>query len=267
MSPIEPKRPTDPTPRPPARAASPVKAAGTTPLVRDTFERTKVAGPTPRWSFQPDTVRGTYDARAERTPAYDFPVIIAQVPAMWERRVTGDMRADARKRSTSLRAKETYGQLFERVGKEFGVDPCALAAYCVFESYDAKRGSFNPAMREVGGRMLAAGIAATQAQDWRGQLIPGLTRRFPKGKEATASILRANPEYALRCLAAEMKARYKTSGDLAKAFPLVAYPAWGDPKHKRGNYGDVAQYVSRAHALYQAFVGAATKRGVDIATK
>ncbi len=260
MPPIDPNRPAAPKPRPQARPAAKPPSAVAPPPTRDTYVRAPVTPPSPRWSFKPDTVRGTYDARAERTPTYDFPTIIAQVPAIWERRVAADMRLDLRKRSTTLRPQETYGQLFERIGTELGVDPCALAAFCVFESYDAARGSFNPHMREVGRGMLAAGIAATQAQDWRGKLIPGLTRRLPKTKEATATMLRANPEYALRCLAAEMKVPYAANGDLAKAFPLVAYPAWGDPRRQRGNYGNVAQYVSRAHALYQAFVGAAAKR-------
>lgn len=265
MPPIDPHRKPDPKPRATARppAAKPTDAAPPLPA-RDTYVRRAAPPPGPRWSFRPDTVRGTYDARADRTPTYDFPAIIAQVPATWDRKVSQDLRPDVRRRSTTLRPQETYGELFGRIGEAMGVDPFALAAFCVFESYDARRGSFNPQMREAAAGMLAAGIAATQAQDWRGKRVPGLPIRFPRDQEATASLLRANPEYGLRCLAAELKHRYEQSRDLAAAFPKTAFPAWGDPRIKRGNYGDVAQYVSRAHALYEAFSAAAARKCVDL---
>ena len=260
MAPIDPHRPDAPKRPPSPRPATRPQAAAASPLPRDTYVPAAATPSAPRWAFRPDTVPGTYDARLERTATYDFPAIIAQVPAVWARRVATDVRPGFTKQAVSLRAAETYGQLFERIGAAMGVDPCALAAYCVFESYDAQRGAFNPHMREAGGGMLAAGIAATQAQDWRGKRVPGLAVRFPKDKEGTARLLRANPEYGLRCLAAEMRGRYEACDDLAAAFPKVAYPAWGNPRVKRGNYGNVAQYVSRAHALYTAFAGASAAR-------
>jgi hypothetical protein len=250
------KRPTAPLAAPPS--AAPV-ATGTAPMARDAFVRqgaggaAAVASP-PGWNFVVSQVKRFYDASKERTKAYDFPQILKDVPAIWDRRVASDIRQAYRAAAVSVKPAETYGQLFKRIGAELGVDAHALAAYCVFESYNGAQHSFNPHMRESAGGMHAAGIAATQAQDWKGRLIPGTQQRFPKTLEGTMRMLRANPEYGVRCLAAELKQTYQAAGDdLAKAFPKTAYPAWGNPERARGNYGTQAQYVSRAHVLYQAF--------------
>jgi hypothetical protein len=208
----------------------------------------------PVWNFLAEKVRKFYDASTERTASYNFPKILEDVPAIWDRPVSSDIRRFYQTSAVSVKPKETYGELFKRVGTELGVDPYALAAYCVFESYNSKTHTYNPHMTESARGMYAAGIAATQAQDWRGKTIPGLTKKFPARRDETIRVLRANPEYSLRCLAAEMKERYAENGnDLAKAFPLTAYPAWGNPDRSRGNYGTQAQYVSRAYALYEEF--------------
>jgi hypothetical protein len=207
----------------------------------------------PRWNFQAKQFPGFYPAGKDRSPAYHFEKILKDLPQIWERPWSGDLSAGKGKTPS----QESYGELFKRIGAETGTDPFALAAYCIFESYHSGRQTFNPRMQEIGGGMHAAGIAATQAQDWKGKKIPGLNQRFPATIKATASVLRNHPEYSLRCLAAEFKQTYANKGqDLAKTFPGVAYPAWKNPAESKGNYGTQAQYVSRAFALYQGFQAA-----------
>lgn len=187
------------------------------------------------WAFSPHQVPGFYDAGHDQSAAYNLAAIQRDVPAMWKK----------------------YGPLFKKVGVAVGADPYAMAAYCVFESYNSRMRTFNPRMIDIGAGMVGAGLAATQAQDWKGRQIPGTKLRFPKSTLGTAAMLRKNPEYGLRCLASEMRdARTATGGDLARVFPAVAYPAWGSPRTVRGNYGTQAQYVSRAYVLYQAFQAA-----------
>jgi hypothetical protein len=241
----------------PAAAPTTAHAPGAAPTTADGFAGT-LADPfgflPPIWNFVADKVHKFYDASKERTRAYDFGKILTDVPAIWSRTVASDIRKTYQAAAVSVKPKETYGELFKRVGTEMGVDPYALAAYCIFESYNGSTHSYNPQMTESSRGMYAAGIAATQAQDWKGKTIPGLKTKFPASRDATIKMLRANPEYSLRCLASEMKEHYAAAGnDLAKAFPLTAYPAWGDPNKSRGNYGTQAQYVSRAYALYQQF--------------
>lgn len=247
------------TPGAPATAKTPTAAGAT--VAHDGFHN--VSGLTtdpfgflpPVWNFLADKFHKFYDAKTDRTRAYDFTQIRADLPGIWSRPVAKDIRKTYHAAAVTVKPHETYGELFKRVGTEMGVDPYALASYCIFESYNSKAHSYNPEMAETGRGMYAAGIAATQAQDWKGQPIPGLPgKKFPVSRDATVKLLRANPEYSLRCLAAELKEKYKATGeDLAKAFPLTAYPAWGDPNKSRGNYGTQAEYVSRAYALYQEF--------------
>lgn len=216
----------------------------------------------PSWNFPAKKFPGFRQAAGDKTKVYNFPAIIRDIPAIWDRPWSKDMRPDqtpahSPKATGPKPGKETYGELFKRIGSEIGADPHALAAYCVFESYNSQKHSFNPAMQDVGGGMHASGIAATQAQDWKGRKIPGLETRFPTSIKATAALLAKRPDYALRCLAEEFKKAYASTGqNLAKTFPKVAYPSWGNPSRVRGNYGTQAQYVSRAHALYQAFKAA-----------
>lgn len=252
------KRPTSTAPLAPApKAPAKQPSAGSDAFVRQASSATvaAAAGLTPpSWNFFAQRVKTFYDASKDRTNAYNFPEILKDVPAMWKRPVQLDIRPTYKAAATTIQSSESYGELFKRVGLELGVDPYALATYCVFESYNSAKGSYNPHMREVAGGMHAAGIAATQAQDWKGRKIPGTDKTFPKTLEATAKLLRANPEYGVRCLAAELKHWYDATGqDLAKAFPKTAYPAWGSPDKSRGNYGTQAQYVSRAFALYEQF--------------
>ncbi|MGE3724357.1 MAG: hypothetical protein AB7I41_02310 [Candidatus Sericytochromatia bacterium] len=207
----------------------------------------------PRWNFPAKQFPGFYPAGKDRSPAYHFDKILKDLPQIWARPWSGDLSVGKGKPLSS----ETYGELFKRIGAETGTDPFALATYCIFESYHSGRQTFNPRMQEIGGGMHAAGIAATQAQDWKGKKIPGTNQRFPATVKATASVLRAHPEYGLRCLAAEFKQTYAKKGqDLARTFPGVAYPAWKNPAESKGNYGTQAQYVSRAFALYQGFQAA-----------
>jgi len=206
------------------------------------------AGP---FIFRADDFPGYYDASRENREPYNIPEILRDIPGMWE----------------------DYGQLFRKVGSDLGMDPYALAAYCVFESYHEGRHTFN--VRHLDGG--ASGIASTQAGDVRGGLVPGLKVRIPRDLGAAKQALRSNPEYGVRYLAAEFRAWYLGgdyfrnyygdqmynrlfgaagfSGyrDLARTFPRVAYPGWSKPGQKKGNYGTQAQYVSRAHALYKAF--------------
>lgn len=207
----------------------------------------------PRWNFPAQAFPGFYLANQDRSPAYHVDKILKDLPQIWERPWSKDLPSP----SDKSRSQETYGALFKRIAAETGTDPYALAAYCIFESYHSGRQSFNPRMQEIGGGMHAAGIAATQAQDWKGKKIPGTAQRFPNTIKATATVLRSHPEYGLRCLAAEFKSAYRQKGqDLAKTFPSVAYPAWKNPAESKGNYGTQAQYVSRAFALYQGFAAA-----------
>jgi len=206
------------------------------------------AGP---FVFRAGEFPGFYDASRENREPYNIPEILRDIPGMWKE----------------------YGQLFRKVGSDLGMDPFALAAYCVFESYHEGRHTFN--IRHLDGG--AAGIASTQAGDVRGGLVPGLKTRIPRDLAAAKQALRANPEYGVRYLAAEFRAWYLGGDyfrgyygdqmynrlfgavgfagyrDLARTFPRVAYPGWSKPGAPKGNYGTQAQYVSRAHALYTAF--------------
>ena len=190
-------------------------------------------GTAPQYTFNARQFPGFYDASKDKDAVYNIEKIAKDAPKMWAE----------------------YGETFKKVGKELGVDPQAMAAYCCFESYHSGRGTFNPNAGARHGEMVAAGIAQTQAQNWAGKEVPGLSGvRFPDSIEATAATLKANPEYSIRCLATIMKGQYDRNGqDLAKSFPLTAYPAWGDPSRRRGAYGDQATYVSRAFVLYNAF--------------
>ena len=209
----------------------------------------------PRWKFSAASFPGFYDASHEASSSYNFAQIIKDIPTIWNKPYSQDVSSTFKDSFAKLGGKpnETYGALFTRIGAEMGVDPCALAAYCVFESYNSNTHSFNPQMKDVSGSMYAAGMAATQAQDWKGCKIPGLDQRLPSNVEDAAWQLRASPEYAVRCLASEFKDAYGATGDLARAFPRVAYPSWKDPGKSMGAYGTQAEYVSRAWALYQAF--------------
>jgi hypothetical protein len=186
--------------------------------------------PVNAYSFNAKAFPGFYDAKNDmptidkktrRERGYNIPQIRKDIPRMWA----------------------SYGAMFKKIGAAEGMDPYALAAFCVFESYnDAEpsrknpRGrNFNPRMRDdVGG--LGCGIAATQAKS-----------------EAECSRYRNDPELSARALAREFKERMSEDKDLAKTIWRVAYPAWGDPSRARGNYGNMAQYVSRAYVLYEAF--------------
>lgn len=193
---------------------------------------TTVAAPVQTGNFNAQAFPGFYDARNDRTNYYNIPKILKDVPNMWAK----------------------FGDLFKKVGAAIGVDPYALAAYCVFESYNSDKGNFNPRMLDPQGDMVAAGIGGTQAQYLKGTKVPGLSVTYPPTTEATATCLRDNPEYSLRSLAVEFKEKIKTYGDIARAFPMVAYPAWkNNPSRSIGAYGTQAQYVSRAKAFYDAF--------------
>ncbi len=192
-----------------------------------------------------------YDARGQNKEPYNIPEILRDVPGMWK----------------------AQGALFKKVGAAMEMDPYALAAYCVFESYNENDHEFN--VEYLDGA--AAGIASTQATDVRGGKVPGLNARLPGDASKAKTVLRNNPEYGLRFLAAEFKAWYYGGDffrnyygdemynrlfadeyfqgyhDLAKSFPRVAVPGWTKPNKARRNYGTQAQYVSRAYALYNAF--------------
>jgi hypothetical protein len=225
-------------PKPPARKGGAIArpnagaaAPDVTAIDRDRLTRSIP----PTWRFDAKAFPGFYDASTERAPAYDIAAIRKDAPQLWK----------------------AYGPMFKRVGAELGVDPYALAAYCVFESYNSKSHQYNPHMLDVARGMVGAGIAATQAQFWKGRAIPGAGKSFPRDTIRTAASLRSHPEYSVRVLATEFKQAYAAHGqDLAKTFPYMAYPCWGDPRISRGNYGTQAQYVSRAYAFYQAFQAA-----------
>lgn len=186
----------------------------------------------PGFDFKAATFPGFYDASRDKSNAYNVPAIVKDIPNMWK----------------------SYGSMFKKIGAELGVDPYALAAYCIFESYNSLTHTFNPRMKDFAPKanMYGAGIAATQAQDVKGTKVPGLNVSFPKDNLGTAKLLWEKPEYAIRCLAVEFRDSYKKTGDLAKTFPKVALPGW-KPKSSAGAYGTQAQYVSRAFVFYKAF--------------
>lgn len=205
------------------------------------------------YDFNAERFPGFYDARRQNMEPYNIPEIVKDVPKMWK----------------------TYGGLFKKVGMAMEMDPYALAAYCVFESYDErpKRRSYNTRHKDGS----ASGIASTQAQYVKGGRVPGLKIRLPGSEEAASEVLRDNPEYGLRFLAAEFKAWYYGGDffiacyderlynklfpggfqgyhDLAKSFPRVASPTWTDPDRKvNSSYRTQPEYVSRAYVLYNAF--------------
>ena len=209
-------------------SVTPVKQAET-----ENSEPKAVAAKVDIYNFKAKSFPGFYNASRDQSSAYNLPGILKDVPKMWA----------------------SYGTLFKKIGAELGADPYALAAFCVFESYNSRTHNYNPKMRDYapGDGMYAAGIAATQAQDVKGTKVPGLAVYFPKSVSETAEMLRNKPEYAIRCLAIEFKNSYKKTGDLAKTFPLVAFPAWKNPAKSMGAYGTQKQYVSRAFVLYNAF--------------
>jgi hypothetical protein len=208
------------------------------------------------YGFYAESFPKYYDARGQNLEPYNIPEILRDIPEMWK----------------------SYGPLFKKVGTAMEMDPYALAAYCVFESYNEKTHTFNTRHLDD----TAAGIASTQAQYVRGGKVPGLNVRLPRDEEMAKTVLRNNPEYGLRYLAAEFKAwyfggKYFTScydenlyyklfpggfggyHDLARSFPRVALPAWTDPNSAPNRaYRTQAQYVSRAYALYKAFRAADT---------
>ncbi len=183
------------------------------------------------FTFNATSFPGFYDASNDKTSVYNIPAILKDTQNMWD----------------------SYGQLFKKVGAELDMDPYALATYCVFESYNSNTHNFNTRMKDFEGGMYAAGIAATQAQDVKGKKVPGLNVYLPNDTLKAAETLRDNPEYGIRYLAEEFKGYYSKEKDLAKVFPKVAFPSWGDPNKSRGNYGTQAQYVSRAYVFYNAF--------------
>ncbi|MCX7749734.1 MAG: hypothetical protein N2645_23010 [Clostridia bacterium] len=191
----------------------------------------------PSHTFNTSKFPGFYDASKDKTNIYNIPSIVKDIPNMWA----------------------SYGESFKKIGSEMGVDPYALAAYCVFESYNCNTHNFNPKMQDVGGGMHAAGIGATQAQYVKGTQVPGLNISLPNDTQKASDMLRNNPEYSIRYLADEFKGAYSKEKDLAKAFPKVAYPNWGDPNRSRGSYGTQAEYVSRAYVFYEAFRSADRK--------
>lgn len=226
-----------------ARALNQDKAAGSAALAA------KPALPFKTYDFTPPDPRQIEAARNSRKN-YNMPEILSDVPTMWA----------------------SYGGIFKKVGADMGVDPYALAAYCIFESYNNITRNFNPGMRdprpkkcrgdpecERRDRIVGAGIAATQVKDYAGRKLDGMEEAFPRDTQQTAALLRKNPEYSVRCLADEFREKYKKSGDLARTFPMVAYPAWKDPDYEPGNYGTKPEYVSRAYVLYQAFRAADEK--------
>ncbi len=190
------------------------------------------------YNFNAEGFPGFYDASGDRRP-HNIPQILKDIPAMWA----------------------LYGELFKKVGADRKMDPYALASFCIFESYNSDKHNFNPRMKQIKRNMYAAGIAGTQAQDVRGSRIPGLDKRFPRDLSQTIKVLRANPEYGIRCLAAEFRGFYSVYNDLAMAFPKVALPAWTNPNSRRGEYGTQAQFVSRAYVFYRAFRSA---DGIDV---
>lgn len=199
---------------------------------------TQLGAPTlSTFTFNASSFPGFYDASNDKSKAYNIAAIVKDKQNMWS----------------------SYGALFKKVGSELGMDPYALAAYCVFESYSSDKHNFNTRMVEHEGGMCAAGIAATQAQDVMGTKVPGLNISLPNSTFKAAETLRANPEYGIRYLAKEFKGYYSKEKDLAKAFPKVAYPNWKDPNKSLGNYGTQAQYVSRAFVFYNAFRAADNK--------
>jgi len=203
------------------------------------------------YNFDAENFPGFYDARGQNKEPYNIPEILRDVPDLWK----------------------DQGALFKKVGAEMNMDPYALAAYCVFESYNEITHKFNT--HHIDG--VATGIASTQVTDVRGGKVPGLSVRLPRDISQAKTMLLKNPEYGLRFLAAEFKAWYYGGDffknyygeemynrifgeknfqgyhDLAKTFPRVAVPGWTNPNKSMGNYGTQAQYVSRAYVLYNAF--------------
>ena len=219
--------------------------------VPDEDEKSGEAGGDGGFVFAAEEFPGYYNADGQNKDPYNMPEILRDIPAMWKE----------------------HGLVFKKVAVDRKMDPYALAAYCVFESYNEKTHRFNA--RHLDG--VASGIASTQANDVKGGKVPGLDVRLPKSISETKTVLRNNPEYGIRFLAEEFKAWYyggeyflkyygpelhrKLFGntdfqgyrDLAKSFPRVALPGWTDAKKQKGNYGTQAQYVSRAYSLYKAF--------------
>jgi len=205
------------------------------------------------YDFYAERFPGFYEASHQNMEPYNIPEILKDVPKMWK----------------------TYGELFKKVGMAMEMDPYALAAYCVFESYDERPKKRNYNTRHKDGP--ASGIASTQAQYVKGGKVPGLKIRLPRSQEEASEVLRDNPEYGLRFLSAEFKAWYYGGDffiacyseklyyklfpggfqgyhDLAKSFPRVASPAWTDPDSEaNSSYRTQPEYVSRAYVLYKAF--------------
>lgn len=216
-----------------------------------------VSGGPVLYEFRAKSFPDFYDARRQTKGEYNVPQILIDIPKMWK----------------------SYGALFKEIGMAMEMDPYAMAAYCVYESYNEKKHNFNPRHLDD----TAAGLASTQVQHVKGGIIPGLKIRLPRSEEQSATLLRNNPGYSLRYLAAEFKAWYLGGDhfkkfyserlynklfpggfdgyhDLAKSFPRVARPAWTDPDYvPNKEYGNQAQYVSRAYAFYNAFRAADAK--------
>ncbi|MFZ2957288.1 MAG: hypothetical protein WA705_10400 [Candidatus Ozemobacteraceae bacterium] len=218
----------------PAKNGSSAKLTGNAPGAGDSVSGSKQGkdSTVPEFAFKAADFPGFYDASRDKSSAYNVPGILKDIPKMWK----------------------SYGSMFKKVGAELGVDPYALATFCIFESYNSLTHTYNPRMKDFAPKsnMYGAGIAATQAQDVKGTKVPGLSVSFPKDALGTAKVLWDKPEYAVRCLAAEFKGYYSNTNDLAKTFPKVAFPNW-KPKASMGAYGTQAQYVSRAYVFYKAF--------------
>jgi hypothetical protein len=209
-------------------------------------------------------LRSQYVSRYKNEPekvAYDFPVIVQQAAAMWLRVYwPRDIKGDYLPLFKQLGGKEreTWGELFKRVGRELGVDPYGLAAYCIFESYNSKTGSFNAHHKDS----TAIGVGSTQVGEndtAAGKRVPGLAHFLPWSAQAAVMQLRAMPEFSVRFLAKEFLDRSREgqlNQNLAEVLPAVAYPAWGNPTRVRGNYGNRNDYVRAARLLYEAFVRA-----------
>jgi peptidoglycan hydrolase-like protein with peptidoglycan-binding domain len=159
-----------------ALAAGPAPAPAPGPVATD--------GDAPTWTFGAEAFPGYRDARDEVAGKLDA------VPGVWK----------------------AWGPLFEAVGADLQVDPHALAAYCMFESFNESMDNLNPtAMNGVAG-----GIAQTQSQYWHGKQVPGLDVYFPDGQEETRDALRAHPEWSARCLASIMKEKYANNGEISR---------------------------------------------------
>ena len=209
-----------------SRALNQNKEAGSLPAA---------AKPIKTLPFEVKKFPGFYDAKndmpkivkiggVKKEVGYNVPQIREDIPRMWTQ----------------------YGPMFKKVAAEQNMDPYALAAFCVFESYNdgpvTKRNprgrNFNPGMRDDpgGDDPMGCGIAATQTKSG-----------------AACDRYRRNPEESMRALAKEFNERM-SGNDIADTIWRVAVPGWGRaPEAIRGHYGNRIEYISRAHVFYEGF--------------